>query len=173
VVGEFSRTVLSYFVVGLAGGVLGGFVVWLLGCRTLERSGAQPADVFDGYHPDGPGEATVEVRTDHPESAAVEAELAAEPEPVTASLPKDFGTGMWPVSETQRLDPVGGETVQIRKGRLGYDVKPWRWQAQHRGPESLAERAEPLFLAGKPFETTKDPRLDWSSRTGELDEVSG
>jgi hypothetical protein len=163
--GEFSRTVLSYFVVGLAGGVLGGFVVWLLGCRTLERSGAQPADVFDGYHPDGPGEATVEVRTEHPESTAVAAELAVEPAPAR--------TGMWPVHDTQRLDLLDGETVRIRVGRLGHDVRPWRWQGQHRGPESLAERPEPLFLADKPFETTELPRLDWSSRTGELDEVSG
>jgi hypothetical protein len=167
--GEFSRTVLSYFVVGLAGGVLGGFVVWLLGCRTLERSGAQPADVFDGYHPDGPGEETVEVRTEHPESTAVAADLAVEPEPE----PAPARTGMWPVHDTQRLDLLDGETVRIRVGRLGHDVRPWRWQGQHRGPESLAERPEPLFLADKPFETTEHPRLDWSSRTGELDEVSG
>jgi hypothetical protein len=168
--GEFSRTVLSYFVAGLAGGVLGGFVVWLLACRVSDR----PVAATAGYAPSGHGEETVEVRTDHPESVEVEAELATEPEPVTASLPKDFGTGMWPVSDTQRLDPVGGETVRIRvRTKGGPEVKPWRWQGQHRGPESLAERAEPLFLADKPFETTELPRLDWSSRTGELDEVSG
>jgi hypothetical protein len=92
----------------------------------------------------------------------------AEPEPVPAR------TGMWPVSKTQRLDPVGGETVRIRvRTKGGPQVRPWRWQGQHRGPESLAERPEPLFLADKPFETTEFPRLDWSSRTGELDEVSG
>jgi hypothetical protein len=32
---------------------------------------------------------------------------------VDPSLPPDFGTGMWPVRESQRLDPLEGETVRI------------------------------------------------------------
>jgi hypothetical protein len=159
VVGEFSRTVLSYFVVGLAGGVLGGFVVWLLGCRTLERSGAQPAEVFDGYHPDGPGEETVEVRTAHAESAAVAAELVVEvePEPVTVSLPKDFGTGMWPVSKTQRLDPLEDETVRVviagvRPEGARRIEAPYAWLTRNGNPDEERSRL---------------------TRTQELDEVSG
>jgi hypothetical protein len=145
--------------------ILGGVIGSAQTRRALRA--AVPASV--GYHPDGPGEETVEVRTEHPESTAVAADLAVEPEPE----PAPARTGMWPVHKTQRLDLLDGETVRIRVGRLGHDVRPWRWQGQHRGPESLAERPEPLFLADKPLETTEHPRLDWSSRTGELDEVSG
>jgi hypothetical protein len=68
--GEFSRTVLSYFVAGLAGGVLGGFVVWLLACRVSDR----PVAATAGYAPSGHGEETVEVRTAHAESTAVAAD---------------------------------------------------------------------------------------------------
>jgi hypothetical protein len=149
--GEFSRTVLSYFVAGLAGGVLGGFVVWLLACRVSDRPVAAPA----GYAPSGHGEETVEVRTAHAESTAVAA--APEAEPTTVSLPPDFATGWWAVSKTQRLDPVGGETVRILVAGARVEGEPvieapYAWLTRNGNPDK--DRAK-------------------LTRTQELDEVSG
>lgn len=94
-----------------------------------------------GYDPDGVGEATVEIRTSAPESEEVAAELAGEPEPEEPpDLPKDFGTGYWPVADTQRLDLLDGETVRIRVPGARVDgapatEAPWAWLTRNGNPD--------------------------------------
>jgi hypothetical protein len=170
---------------------LGGALVGMLMVRALRDSAVEPADAFDGYDPDGPGEETVRLQAEvfDPPPADPLAGVAPELREVAAAVldldaptrdpapdltSTDVSTGLWPVTRRQRLDPVGGETVRIRvRTKGGPDVEPYRWQGQHRGPESRADRPEPLYLAGTPFQTSELPVLDWSARTEELRQVDG
>jgi hypothetical protein len=76
---------------------------------------------------------------------------------VDTELPPDFGTGMWPVSKTQRLDPLEGETVRIVvAGRRveGEPVteKPWAWLTRNGDPDDWSK------LTRKTVELPQVPR---------------
>jgi hypothetical protein len=76
---------------------------------------------------------------------------------VDPSLPPDFGTGMWPVSKTQRLDPVEGETVRIvLAGRRveGEPVTeaPYAWLTRNGNPDDWSK------LTRKTVELPQVPR---------------
>jgi hypothetical protein len=125
------RTTAGFFASGLTGVVVGALLVWVRVGHLLERAGKEPADVFDGYDPEPVGEETVEVRTADPESVEVDANLG---------LPEDFGTGMWPVTETSRLDLLEGETVRIRVPGARIEGEPvteaaWAWLTRYEDPD--------------------------------------
>jgi hypothetical protein len=76
---------------------------------------------------------------------------------VDPSLPPDFGTGMWPVSKTQRLDPLEDETVRVviagvRPEGARRIEAPYAWLTRNGNPDEERSRL---------------------TRTQELDEVSG
>jgi hypothetical protein len=142
-VGEHLFQLAAVLLANLGCAILGGVIGSAQTRRALRA--AVPARV--GYHPDGPGEETVEVRTAHAESTAVAAELVAEPEPesTTVSLPPDFATGWWAVSKTQRLNPLEDETVRVviagvRPEGARRIEAPYAWLTRNGNPDEERSR---------------------------------
>lgn len=155
--GEHLLQLAAILLANLGCAVLGGVVGSALTGRDLRHRAPEPvAPASDPEDPEDECEGA-----DHPAgyqhaewwSDAPTGLVSA----VDPSLPPDFGTGMWPVSKTQRLDPLEDETVRVviagvRPEGARRIEAPYAWLTRNGNPDE--ERAK-------------------LTRTGELDEVSG
>jgi hypothetical protein len=125
--------------------ILGGVIGSAQTRRALRA--AVPASV--GYHPDGPGEETVEVRTHDPDSVAVEAELAS-------AVDTGPQTGFWTAPTGRRL--LEDETLRVVIREKAITVEPWWWGRQREGdfPHGRVDE-QPTIVHDAPFETAEYP----------------